>query len=797
MSPKSAAKVYTADDDLPVQATAPGVHIIESGPTAPWSAGTPRVIRVIHVRPGATAHMTGRSLEITAGEGADRTTVHVLDYFRAPQHFRFEPLSDETAWTMKQLTREHSPPLLPQSFHGVWLGVYADLDADPWIAPLLYADGIKDPAMVKAVSAISTELRRDTTLRFEPSKGTAPERAATESPLRWSRPVRTSVSRMSIDPREDSPAKGAPSEDIAHDLAAVRTYLRLKGLPADVANAIQSSTTHQLRRVHRLLAAASDGRAALPASFIDAYAASSVDTPLNAARHGALLRSLAARALPWAYVEAVLRHDLSSQALLAFEAWASQHAEGGLGGAHAIRALEEFDRLLDGSHGADAAITPDTPALLAIALRLDGRPADVIDTLAGAMVAVTLDRDWIDGMLRAGIDKLDMLKRLHGAKVSVQDLVIGNANRHLYEGGGDRSALVQVSTSAGLRAPPVPVTRYVAKGYLDLGDNGRPTMKNPGGDYDLYPGDVLDQGGNAPELAAYRRELKEATARLRRQFESDYTGGQTSAFRQNYYDGLTSYQRKENAWQDYLRERLPVSSVIRLLDAGSVEAVSTTVTETAWGGRSLPGNLVDGHGTAGEITAWRPAPRPLPLETGQFIRFDFQHAIALDRLSLVIAADPSGPVPDGRTQGSWKVQALAADGQWLDVAPGSVIRNDSDEIFWDIETQGRPYRSYRLMSEHGAIPADVWFTEMSFFTAEAGAEPRIAELGDIGDAPDDVKARATAGPAAQASPPSAAALLAQAMASGSAIGTAGSPASTAGMPAGREPFPALAPAMLA
>ena len=810
VSKKNGAKVYAADGRLPVQATAPGIHIIESGPAAPWSAARPRVI---HVRPDATARMTGRSLEITAGEGADRTTVHVLDYFRAPGHFTFEPLSSETAWAMKQLTGQQSPPLLPQNFRGLWLGIYAGLDADPWIAPLLYAADIKDHAVVRAVSRISTDLRQ------EPS------------------------------------AKNGPAEDTAHDLAAVRTYLRLKGLSAEVANAIQSTTTRQLRRVRQLLAAASDGRTALPAAFIDAYAASSVDTPLNASHHGALIRSLAARALPWDYVEAVLKHGLSSQALLAFEAWASQHAQGGLAGAHAIRAMEEFDRLLDGSHGADAAITPDTRALLAIALRLDGRPDDVIDALADAMVAVTLDRDWVDGMLRAGVDSHEVLKQLRSAKVPVQDLVIGNANRHLYEGNGDRSAVIEVSTSSGLRAPPASVTRYVAKGYLDLGDNGRPTMKDAGGRYRLRPGDVLDQGGNAPELAAYRRELEQTKAGLWRKFESGYTGGETSLFRQNSYDGLTSYQRKEDAWQKYLKEHLSVSSVIRLLEAGSVDAVSTTVTDTAWGGRSLPGNLVDGHTAAGEVTAWRPAPSPLPLETGQFIRFDFQHAIAVAQLRLLIAADPSGPVPDGRTQGSWKVQALAADGQWLDVAPGTVIRNEADVIFWSIETQGRPHRSYRLVSEQGAMPADVWFSEVAFSTVEAGADPLVAQLGYIGYAPDDAKALVKAGPSAraraiefrrsfevddfrwlvgqgirteetmrraielrrgsremtresiarevlerpqspaQASRQSAAALLTQAMASGSGIGTAGAPASTAGTPAGREPFPALVPAM--
>ena len=755
VSPKSAAKVYTADDDLPVQATAPGVHIIESGPTAPWSAGTPRVIRVIRVRPGATAHMTGRSLEITAGEGADRTTVHVLDYFRAPQHFRFEPLSDETAWTMKQLTREHSPPLLPRSFHGVWLGVYADLDADPWIAPLLYADGIKDPAMVKAVSAISTELRRDTTLRFEPSKGTAPERAAKESPLRWSRPVRTSVSRMSIDPREDSPAKGAPSEDIAHDLAAVRTYLRLKGLPADVANAIQSSTTHQLRRVHRLLAAASDGRAALPASFIDAYAASSVDTPLNAARHGALLRSLAARALPWAYVEAVLRHDLSSQALLAFEAWASQHAEGGLGGAHAIRALEEFDRLLDGSHGADAAITPDTPALLAIALRLDGRPADVIDTLAGAMVAVTLDRDWIDGMLRAGIDKLDMLKRLHGAKVSVQDLVIGNANRHLYEGGGDRSALVQVSTSNVLQQQPTKLARYVVKNYLRFDHEGRLERNDPqpqhGIEYHLIPGQVVDSNGQSPDAALVNEKRASTIQDLIYNYNS----------RNHLNDPRKTWTKKERelleTWRaSEVRRKTPaLSSVVALFNQGLLDLERFDMAGASFG-RSSPGNLVDGSTQPDEATAWRPFFSTYSTSTGKvfclpivlgnadpddsFIRFDLQHAIALSRIELQLERRPAAGEPGlnplgevSEDSGIWTVQALSGGDQWIDVSPAVTIRNEDAKLSWDVDTKGSPYRAYRLQGRSGQFPTQAWFTEVSFETAEAGIERPRMPAGDTSE----------------------------------------------------------------
>ena len=743
LSRKSAAKVYTADDDRPVQATAPGVHIVESGPGAPWSPATPRVI---HVRPGATAHMRGRSLEVTAGEGADRTTVHVLDYFRAPGHFRFEPLSDETAWTMKQLTHEHSPPLLPENFRDFWLHIYRDLDADPWIAPLLHGAGIKDPAMVKAVSGISTDLRRDTTLRFEPSKGTAAEHAAKGSPLRWTRPVSTAVTRMSIDPQEASPGAGSPSEDIAHDLAAVRTYLRLKGLSPEVANAVQSTTTHQLRRVHRLLAAASDGRTALPAAFIDAYAASSVDTPLNASHHGALIRSLAARALPWDYVEAVLKHGLSSQALLAFEAWASQHAQGGLAGAHAIRAMEEFDRLLDGRHGADAAITPDTRALLTIALRLDGRPDDVIEALAEAMVAVTLDRDWVDGMLRAGVNDLDQLKRLHAAKVSVQDLVIGNANRHLYEGDGDRSAVIEVSTCDLFRQPPKSLARYLVKNYLKFDYDGKIELNDPTPrpdvTYHLLPGQVVDANGLSPDPAAANNDRYETIQRL------------TDAF--NRKEGLDDpYKHWTKEAREYVKRHRdsyvkkhtpPLSSVVQMFNQG-LAGIERLGAGGAWFGRSTPGNLVDGSTLPDEVTAWRPfftlskddgtgVRRAPPLFNDDdpaspvFIRFDFQHAIALTeiRLQLKLRPDPSETKadPHSMNQGRLKVQALTADDQWIDVSPDLFFENVDATLIWKVNTQGAPHRAYRLMGAGGGMPTEAWFTEVTFETAEVGIEGPIA-----------------------------------------------------------------------
>ena len=257
---------------------------------------------------------------------------------------------------------------------------------------------------------------------------------------------------------------------LQYDAAAVRAYLRMKGLPQAIADSVQTTVLEPLDRLRALLAATVNGKDWLPADYLDGYAGSSVDTPLLPALHGPLLRQLAARKRPWAYAERALAHGLTLQALDPFDSWAFRPGVATLDDETLCARLDTFNRLLRAKPDAAWIDAPDAPELLTLALRVRGRPADVAASISASMVAVqTLDEAWVAGMHAADVREHDVLKALWNAKVSPQDVVLGNANRQRYEQ-GDRRSLITVTTS-GMEGKPTKHTRYFSREYLKLDGN--------------------------------------------------------------------------------------------------------------------------------------------------------------------------------------------------------------------------------------------------------------------------------------------------------------------------------------
>lgn len=683
---KSGERVYTGNSDLDVMATAPGRHLVLPAPAAPWSM--PIRPRIIHVAPGAKALREGMSLKIVAGSGAHESVVFVLDYYLSPEHFQFEPLDREDALLNKYFSGHDHAPLLPLNAKTMWLR-YRNMQADPWIAPLLLAAGIKDPARVKAISAVATALRDD----------------------------------------------GSPAET-RHDPDAVRTYLELKGLPSIAARAVQSATTTELRRIRSLLAAMPEGAALPGAAFLDGYASSALDSPLTTARHGELLRALVTRSRPWPYAELAIRHGLTREALDLFEHWSEGQENLGDGGIQTSRALDEFGRLLNAPWSDDTPITADTQALLTLALQLKGRPAEVASAMATAMVVTGADEDWIDAMQRAGIADLTMLERLFDAKVSPRELEIGNANRLRYEGVGDRSGLIAVSTSYTFRQPETTVTRYVSRRYAMLDNNGDKFVRfdatpRPGVVYDLQPGDVVDAQGQSPDLERARAARNNRRHGLEEEFKDRYIRGKQIRLDK---PEVKDYLDRKKA--TFIQNRLPtLSSVIQLVDAGVLQAEQAQVSG-AWLGRSQPGNLVDGSRHGDEADSWRPYVHSYvvdPDEGGtsytytamgpgynpRFIRMDFAHAVALRGIRIDTAIAVLDKDQPDNSSGRWKLQAQSHDGEWLDVSDDFWLTPGTTATV-AIKSDGVPYRHYRLMGTDGGFSRDMWMTELSFATAEAG-----------------------------------------------------------------------------
>lgn len=541
---------------------------------------------------------------------------------------------------------------------------------------------------------------------------------------------------------------GAPAKEPVYPVAAVRAYLREKGLPAAVVDRLPLTTFDQLQRVHRLCAAAvtADQGVTLSADFIDGYARSTVDTVLSADRHGALLRKLAARGAPWPYVELVLTHDLTPETLSAYESWAATHLDAGPHTEAARLGLQAFAQMLAGRLPS----TAFAPSLLSEVLRMKGRPEDMVERLAAGMMAIrSTDDDWVAGMLRAGIEDPAALRRLWREAVTPQEVMLSNARRRHYEGWGDRTSLVEVSTSASLQRPAQTTFRYFVKQHLKLDRQGNgfvlpekmPGNAGPDGPhashaYDLVPGEVFDAEGRAPSLAEAQANFdRDVRSPLEAHAASGAFGDLPAGTLERYLDAL---------WEKARAQALSGSSLRGLVQAGLVDVRAEKSTTPAWQGRSHPSHLVDGIAQAGEAMSWRPF---IPSETRDgvtvhgnvdlgkdqpFIRFDFADPIALTRITLKTASSVLDDKRPDRSQGRWAVQALSRAGAWLDVAPWVTLGHEASVVSATLHVEGVPYRSYRLAGVDGRCSRDTVFTEIGFGTGEAGAGPVVEALEQAG-----------------------------------------------------------------
>ncbi len=670
---ESGAMVYSADgSDGDIPGFVPGTHVVLAAPGARWSP-RPQHPRAVLVRRQAVTHIEHDSLVITwhAGgtPGPASSSVFVQDHYLAPAHHRADPLTRHQAALMQRLTGDSRSPLLPPELEATWRRYQAQ-GADASIVALLHTHGIVDNHLVTGISRIAAEARD-------------------EGP----------------DLPDQSP----------HDLNAVRAYFALKGLPADIARQLRSTTPAQLRRMHRLLAVAAEAGVTLPAAFIDDYAASAVATSLSALRHGELLAHLVGTRAPWGYAERVLSHDVPLDMLLAFEAWVRPRPAGHATPSASLPALDELARLLASTPADPLAINAFTRPMLERMLLARGRPPAVAKALAAAMTAVkTLDEDWVDGMQRAGVLDHALLQRLRAAQVPVQDLVLGNARRLAYEGDGDRSSLIEVGTRGALGQERAGRShrRVVLLKHLRLNASGSwfdriDDMPVPGVRYDLVPGDIVPQAMPSPQK---KRLGGLSTQEVAAHLLDQLLGTDSDAPPPDAAEHLRAFRLVR-----YEADRIPPS--------------------TAWWGRSSPANLVDGSREASEATAWAPfmpddGETALPLHgagPSAALVFAFKDAVALTGLQLYTApVTGAAQTPARQDTGLWHLYAIGAGDEPVMVSGDVFIDGAGLAIAVAVDTHGVPYTRYELRARSGRFPTQSMFTEVTFTTTDAGLPARPA-----------------------------------------------------------------------
>ncbi|ANH70989.1 C80 family cysteine peptidase [Mitsuaria sp. 7] len=509
-------------------------------------------------------------------------------------------------------------------------------------------------------------------------------------------------------------------EDYSPPPEDVIPYLAALGMPERIATQLHLTTTDQLRRLHALLTVTGDGgKWQLPTAFVAAYLATGL-TPLP--HQGSLLTHLASGSMPWRFAERVLRGTLTMAQLGAFESWAAVSLPGEWGD-EALAALKDFILMLGGE-----APSAKIPSLLATVLELKGRPSTVSQELAMAMLAAgTMDDQWTAGMLQAGVVHHGVLSLLSKEKVSPQDVVLSNANRLRYES-GDRSALIAVDTSPEFKSKPTKAYRYTLTRYLKLDNDGEIDKAHkapvPGIEYDAVPGVIVDQSGASPEpqstYDAWKKMHDEKKAAEHKK-QQEYSERSKMGASQGSSNQVNLIEPALDRRTFYIP---PLSSVVRLWDWGYAKAEPYDV-DGSWWMRSTPGNLVDGLEGRDDIVAWEPYEH-LWLKD-RYIQFDFAHPIALESLSLSSRTSLGSPVEfNSEWPAEWVVQAQSQDGQWISVSPIWKMANGYTKAqrLTGIDTKGVPYRSYRLTGVGGVYPKWVWFSEVTFTTAEAGAAPK-------------------------------------------------------------------------
>ncbi|ANH66723.1 hypothetical protein ABE85_02530 [Mitsuaria sp. 7] len=662
--------------DGDVLATLPGIHVVQMAVDAAWS--TTPVLRSVVMTSVSKAGRIGRSVDLESAGTGSRVILKDLPSFA----------QEAGAFQLEQPDRS-SLRLAPEILDPAWREAFERQEQAGLPGGILQARGFEDAGIrdVPRMGAV-IELRRN------------------------------------LDNSRIAPEK-------THPVETVRDYLRMSGLPVDIVNAVRSTSIGQVRRMRRLLAAMADGKTWPPASLLDDCAASPAPLRVSAARHGTMLRRLTAAGRPWAYQEAVVGGGLSPHALDAFETWAASRDAGILGDDASATRLREFSRLLAG-FGDGHATTADTHELLLVALKLKGRPDEVAAQMARAMVAVSLDEAWIDGMLQAGVIDHTVLRKLWNGRVPVRDVLLANANRLSYEGKGNRGGLIQVGVSDAFRTPAIKVPQYEVKRYLALDGNGNKFVTAhdiplPGVGYDLIPGMLLDASGQSPALLDREgRDKLEKDAR--KAFDRKHDDLEKPASR-SYYDSSnilsTRDQRpasdREKYWPEARfgayakRSSLYAMVETKINDNALVTESETTLPGSDGFGRSSPANLVDGVDKAGEATAWRP-PAGLPAVSSssggtqeRAILFDFMHPVALSGWQVDLQHD--GKVPGGGSvTEAWSLQAQNRDDRWVPAEDGV------------------PYRRYRIVGIPHDLPGELWLKEVSFTTAEVGASPLLTRL---------------------------------------------------------------------
>lgn len=651
--------VHPETGDL--HADVPGLHLIRAtslARPAPDGAFDARRIQ-LNGNSSLRGRVHGHSLQLTSGPDTERITVFVQDYFRHPGTILFV----RPGRNRSMLLSEH--PVLPKEHLAALDRRYGP--GDPVLLTALQACGI---------DASAAEVREIARLL-----------AALHPPLLADPPERVE----------------------AFDPAAVRAYLRIRGMAPEEAARIQSTTHAQLIRINQLLAVAERGGAAgviaeVTAEVADGYAMSAVAPWLSPDRHGALIGDLIRRQRGWTTVKRVLLDRLSLQELTAFDTWAQGTGLPAESPAW-LGAMAHFAEVLRPRAASTPRAEPHAESLLGAALRLKGRPDPAAARIARMMIAAdTLDEDWVAGMLQAGVSRPEAFAALRRARISPRTVMLGNLQRHRYDGLKDRSALIRVSTEGPLGAPlPTSVSRYVARKYLQLDDAGHDVVRADerpvaGVRYDIEPGEVLfPQGPSVEEDAA---DL-EKTAQVEREVQ---------------LGSLLHHRRRWEAAK-FLARGVPQR---RLLAAGLVEIVTDRVpATTVGGGRSAPAHLVDGVIEAADAYAWRQPDASSAPGDPAFV-FDFDHAVAIDRVTVHLHEfNPAAFDPDRVQRGQWQVEGRDAADTWK--ALSAPIRFDGRRVqAVDVETQGLPYRTYRLRELTGEALFDTWVTEVEFSTVEAG-----------------------------------------------------------------------------
>ncbi|MGR5294704.1 hypothetical protein ACPV5U_12755 [Vibrio mediterranei] len=339
---------------------------------------------------------------------------------------------------------------------------------------------------------------------------------------------------------------------------------------------------------------------------------------------------------------------------------------------------------------------PDDVYLLTQALIQRGYLATRANELALKLSELgVLDYKRIDSLMKVGVQSNSQLLKLLKAQVNGEDIITANVYRKRYESGA-RGNLIQVSTSGILSSySPAEQTVYYAKEYLGIDTNGNITRlgKEPSSSklasYQevINPGPVLGTGGGSPTPS---------------QIAKGHMDGVVKLWEQGYID----------------RSVRPVPS------------------EQSWFGRSNPSNLVDGSDRAGDAFAWRGASnlegdkihdvamhgpdlnKPDAESRAAFIRFDMKHKVALSSMTLrTVTAVADSDQPDSTRSGSYRVEVLNTEGQWISVSSPLTWSGKQDDMTVAINTRGVPYQSYRLRGMSGSYDRDRWIKEVNFTTA--------------------------------------------------------------------------------